>query len=323
MDNDDFIKMGNKNCSSLNIVLKNEGTFGGPYSTKFDYNYNDNILRIEIEQCLVRTINLSATSPITMSQICSFYTILAQLLMIFDGRFYNVKCITFDGDDCSEEEYAIYADECRSRMLPCYKTDPAYCRNGHIFLKCDTMLPMLSPELISKWIELRDELDIVHQVALYNIADTGMTHDAKCANFIECLEPMAEIIGVYDKSFTKLKPGDRKTTLKMCIDAVISKYGKDIFAVEYSVDKDKFLQILVNTRNRIMHIKRNQQTGKYLSGEESLLYLIKLCHLYRVVLLSLLDIDYTQYQSVVMDSVNQWNRWHEILKEFKNKLELK
>ena len=109
-------------------------------------------------------------------------------------------------------------------------------------------------------------------------ADTRITHDVKCANFIECLEPMSEIISEYDQFFPSLKPGERTTTLKMCIDAVISKYGADIFSREYTANKDRFLQVLVNTRNRIMHSKRNQPKNKYLSGPESILYLVKLCH---------------------------------------------
>lgn len=99
---------------------------------------------------------------------------------------------------------------------------------------------------------------------------------------------MSEIISEYDQFLPSLKPGERTTTLKMCIDAVISKYGADIFSREYTANKDRFLQVLVNTRNRIVHSKRNQPKNKYLSGPESILYLVKLCHLCRMVLLWLL-----------------------------------
>ena len=317
MNDNDFNRLGNKKCSSLNIVIKSEGILGGPHSVKFDYDYNGSILHIEIEQFNVRTINLSAASPIMMEHLWSFYTILERLLMLFDGRFYIMKSVTFIGDACSKDEYASYANERLYRRLSYYKTDPAYCYTDHVFLMYDAVL---SPELIEKWIQLQSELDIVHQVALYNIADTGITHDVKCAFFIECLEPMTEIIGIYDCFFPSLKPGDRTTTLKMCIDAVISKYGKDIFDEEYSANKDKFLQTFVNTRIRIMHIKRNQPVEKHLSGEESVLYLIKLCHLYRVVILSLLGIDYDQYRCAVVKSVKQWNNWNGTLQKFINGL---
>ena len=129
---------------------------------------------------------------------------------------------------------------------------------------------------------------------------------------------MVEIIELYEKFFPSLEPGEKTTTLKMCIDAVISKYGQDIFAEEYNANKGKFLQTLINTRNRIMHIKRNQPTDKYLSGAESILYLVKLCHLYRVVILSLLGIDYSRYQTAVVKSVGRWNSWNGVLTNFIN-----
>lgn len=49
----------------------------------------------------------------------------------------------------------------------------------------------------------------------------------------------------------------------------------DIFGAEYQKSSDKFLQILVNSRVGIMHIKRNFSKS-YLSGEESLLYMASL-----------------------------------------------
>lgn len=317
MNNDEFINVGNKRCSSLAIVLKNEGILGGPHSSIFDYDFNRSVLHIGIEQWGVRKINISADSSVSMSNLWGFYTIIERLLMLLDGRFYTIESATFTGDACSETDYSSYAQECLSRRLSNCKTDPAYCYSSHVFLLYDTVL---SPELLSKWIQLQDELDIVHQVVLYNIADTGITNDVKCANLIECLEPMAEIIGLYDSFFPSLKPGEKTATLKMCIDAVISKYGQDIFAEEYGVNKGKFLQTLVNTRNRIMHIKRNQPTDKYLSGTESILYLVKLCHLYRTVILSLLGIDYSQYQSAVVKSIGQWNSWNGVLTNFINAL---
>ena len=315
MNDDEFISVGNNQCSSLKVMLTNEGILEGPHSAIFDYDFHGCVLHIRIEQCVVRTINVSVDSPMSMSNLWGFYTVIERLLMLLDGRFYIIESATFTGDACSEKDYSSYAHECLSRRLSYCKTDPAYCYSDHVFLMYDAVL---SPELLSKWMQLQDELDIVHQVALYNIADTGITHDVQCANFIECLEPMAEIIGLYDNFFPNLKPGEKTTTLKMCIDAVISKYGKDIFAKEYSANKGKFLQALVNTRNRIMHIKRNQPTEKYLSGAESILYLVKLCHLYRVVILSLLGIDYAEYQTAVVKSVGKWNSWNGVLTNFLN-----
>ena len=97
MNDDEFINVGNKLCSSLTIVLKNEGILGGPHSAIFDYDFNGSGLHIEIEQCIVRTINVSADSPIPMSNLWGFYTIMERLLMLLDGRFYNIESRYFYG----------------------------------------------------------------------------------------------------------------------------------------------------------------------------------------------------------------------------------
>ena len=142
--------------------------------------------------------------------------------MLFDGRFYNVESVTFIGDDCSQEEYSLHSGECISRRPKYYKTDPIFCYSDHKFVRFDEVL---TSELIDQWIKLQDELDIVHQMIIYNSADTGITHDVKCVFCIECLEPMAELIGLYDTFFPSLKTEERSVNLKMCIDAVISKFG--------------------------------------------------------------------------------------------------
>lgn len=194
-----------------------------------------------------------------------------------------------------------------------YSTSPAYCYHDHCFLDYSEKL---NDKLIERWIELQNELDIVNQVFLYNIADTGVTADVKCANLIELFEPLVEIINQHDCFFSRLQTGEHGTTLKMCIDAVICKYGKDIFEQEYSHNKDAFLQILVRSRNRIMHIKRNQPCGNYLSGAESILYMIKICHLYRTILLILLGIQYPEFSCILNQSILAWNQWENTLDNF-------
>lgn len=315
MKDSEFTCLGQKPGSSLSIVLKNEGIMGGPYIAEFNFDYGGASFHIVLDQCLVRTVSIASDSPVALDTIWMFYTRLERLLMVFDGRFYTIDSVTFSSEALSEYECKSYAEECVRRRIACYKTDPIYCYIDHHFLDFNTVL---SADILAKWIALDDELDIIHQAALYYIADTGVTHDVKCANIIECLEPMAEIIGLYDNFFPSLNPQDRNVTLKMCIDAVISKYGRDIFSQEYQQNKEQFLQTLVNTRNRMMHIKRNQPVDKFLSGEESILYLVKLYHLYRVVLISLLGIDYDVYSDKVIKSVGQWDGWNGILTNFLN-----
>ena len=117
MNDDEFINAGNNQCSSLKIVLKNEGILGGLHSAVLDYDFNGSILHIRIEQCIVRTINIAVNSPIPMSNLWGFYTVIERLLMLFDGRFYIIESATFTGDACSETDYSSYAQECLSRRL--------------------------------------------------------------------------------------------------------------------------------------------------------------------------------------------------------------
>lgn len=96
--------------------------------------------------------------------------------------------------------------------------------------------------------------------------------------------------------------------LRHCIDAVISYYGIDIFKREYSSNKEYFLSSLVNSRVKIMHIKRNHPK-KCFTGEESVLYMWKLSLLYRRIILELLQVDYSQYSDKLKKSVNIYDMW--------------
>ncbi len=308
-----FDDNGKKLCSSLVIILRTEGILGSSNPLEISYALDGVDISIKIEQMGIRTVSLIPATPLPMAHLWDFYGKFEKLLVLLDGRFLIVEKVEFTGADCSETEYVAYASECLKRRLAYCKTDPAYCYSDHCFLPFDIAI---TTEILDNWLALHEELDIAHQVALYNIADTGVTHDVKCVNYIECLEPLTEIINEYEYFFPSLKPSERTTTLKMCIDAVISKYGADIFSKEYIANKERFLQVLVNTRNRIMHIKRNQPKDKYLSGTESILYLVKLCHLYRVVLLSILGIEYSCYKDAVINSVKRWDSWQGVLDDF-------
>ena len=48
MNDDEFINVGNNRCSSLNIVLKNEGILGGPHSARFDYDFNGSVFTLKL-----------------------------------------------------------------------------------------------------------------------------------------------------------------------------------------------------------------------------------------------------------------------------------
>lgn len=101
--------------------------------------------------------------------------------------------------------------------------------------------------------------------------------------------------------------------------AVLDKYGNDIFKEEMCLSKNKFTDCLVKSRNRIFHIKRNQGNF-YLDGPESVLYAVKLSDLYRIVLLSLLNVEYGLYSEKLKKTIDNWNEWNDVLKKFLQKL---
>lgn len=154
---------------------------------------------------------------------------------------------------------------------------------------------------------------------LYSLSDSKMPIDAKCAFLIELAEPLVEIVKAHTHFYSSLNPGERGTSLKMCVDALISKYGTDIFAKEITSKYDKFLQTIVNSRVRIMHIKR-QQKGLFLNGPESVLYAQKMTLLYRKILFEILDIDEDTYKENMQSLIDSLDKWNDIQEKFLAKL---
>lgn len=172
---------------------------------------------------------------------------------------------------------------------------------------------ILTPNLFEKWEELLGELDVVHQVYLYSMSDSRITVDVKCAFLIELAEPLVEVVKIYTNNFTDLNPGNKGTSLRSCLKALIEKYGQDIFEKELSCSNyDTFLSIMVNSRVRIMHIKRKQEK-RYFSGSESVLYILKLSLLYRKVIFELLEIEKEKYGRALKKCVSRVNSWNDIL----------
>ena len=300
-------------CKSMQVVQSFDGLFGGPKSKDCSFIIDKNKYNVHIEQCMVRTYTISVENEICTINMWSAFLVLEKLIMLMEGRFYPVSELRFEGSSDYIEDYIELSKEYSENRLAYYSTSPGYCYHDHCFLDFSEKL---DDKLMERWIDLQNELDIVNQVFLYNIADTGVTADVKCANLIELFEPLVEIINQNECFFPQLQPGEHGTTLKMCIDAVICKYGRDIFEQEYSHNKDAFLQILVRSRNRVMHIKRNQPCGKYLSGAESILYMTKICHLYRMILLILLGIPYQEFCGILNQSIAAWNQWENVLDHF-------
>lgn len=178
---------------------------------------------------------------------------------------------------------------------------------------------ILTAELYSKWETLLVELDLVHQVYLYFLSNSKMTEDVKCAFLIELAEPLIEVVKEHTKFFSSLAPGPRGASLKNCLNALITKYGADIFSSELSSDYERFLSAMVNSRVRIMHIKREQK-GVFFNGKESVLYLLKMNLLYRRIMFEVLGIDEANYKNSLLKCVSRLDGWEGVLNKFLSRL---
>lgn len=301
----------NFTCHKIQITQAYEkGMLGGPWNLSFTAKG----IKIDIEQIGVRKIELSYDQTGDFNRLYSKFCQLEKLFVLFEGEFLAFKSIiAFDGND-KEIKKSQLCEEIKSSRLNYCSTIDACRGNNTAFLD---VFKYTNADIFGKWCNLIDELNIIHQVFLYNTSSIGLPVDAKVASVIEVFEPLVELIAEYTNQFSTLKPGKRGTTLKMCLDAIISMYGKDIFDTECSRNVGKFLQILVNSRIKVMHIKRNFNQV-CLSGEESVLYIVKLSFLYRKILCFLLGIEYCDYSDKLVESVKRWETWKNVFSEFIN-----
>ena len=284
-----------------NIIL------GGPHVAEFETS--DNKFFIKIEQCGYRKISIKALEETSVFELYGVFTKIERLLMIFDGQFLNLENLEFtDSSDTEKSMLKSVGNNLMHQRLSYFKSSDL------VSYKVDKLLEfeeVLNSDLYDKWEQLLEELDIAHQMYLYAMGDTKITVDVKCAFLIELAETLVEVLKVYTNSFQKLKPGNG-TSLKACVKALIEEYGKDIFEREMEANEKEFLSTVINSRVRIMHIKRNQKI-KYFDGNESVLYILKLSLLYRRILLNILGVEEQMYVDKLQKCVSRLNRWNDTL----------
>ena len=301
-------------CTQIEIrqTLPRGGILGGPKTVEFSLSSESEsiIYTINIEQLGVRDITVSSNQPVTTKELWGIFSSLDMLLMIFDGHYIPIETIHFSGGD--NDKLSKITDQYILRRPSLYTSANFAEGSINTFISFDKIL---TSELFSSWIKMKQELDLIHPMVSYCMAQIELPVDCKCASMIEIFEPLVELINKYNSFFPTLKPGEKGTTLKMCLDASISKFGAEIFRDEFMVGKEQFLQILVDSRVRIMHI-RSKQNEIYLDGKESVLYIVKLSYLYRRILLELLRVDYLEYVEPLKKAVSEWGQWAEVMDNF-------
>ena len=304
-------------CKSLVAIFKNDKmVLDGPHEIKFDIK-KDVIFHICIEQLGIRKINISSDKDVSAFELYAILTRVERLLMLLECSFITLSEINLSDSDTVDD---TILHSCKNHLLKqrlSYFESADFC--NYSVDKLLNFENIITEDLFYRWEELLDELDVVNQMYLYAISDSRIPVDIKCAFLIELAEPLVEIVKQHTKFFSSLNPGVRGTALVNCLDALISKYGVDIFRSELSDDYEKILAVMVNSRVRIMHIKRKQR-GMYFNGSESVLYAMKMSLLYRKIIFEILNINEKDYKERLGNNISRLDNWNDILKKFLEKI---
>jgi hypothetical protein len=290
------------------IQYPDNGCLGGPHQVAFSFNDNTSNVNISIsvEQNLVRKVELISNKAIKCKELFSIFQSLEKLLMLFDGKFYPIKELDFSNEtyDDSEQFSDISKGILDDRLS--YFTSKDFCQNS--FMKLIPYQDILSAELFSKWRLLLEQMDVSYSVFLCSLSDNKNMVDMNLAFLIEFTEPLVELIKENTFFCQTLSPGGRGTTLEMCVDALITHYGTDVFEKELNENYKDFLRNVVNSRVRIMHIKRNFEKS-YFGGKDCVRYSMKFSILYRKILFDLLNIPQETYEYSLKEAVQRIDEW--------------
>ena len=286
-------------CTKLSVVqgLK-KGVLGGPFQSQFEI---DDSIVVSITQLYQREIELTSNVPMTAEELIFIFQDIEKLLMLFDGRFYAIEKMTFTNENA---ESVDILDEYKEIRLNCFSSKD-FCQ--YSWLKLISFQDVLTSDIYKKWLSLIDDLEIVYQVFLYALSDNKMPVDLNFAFLAELAEPFTELVKERTYYCQTLNPGERGTTLKICVDNLIVLYGTDIFAKELEDNYTLFLDRVVKSRVKIMHIKKQQKD--FFDGEECLKYSLKFSLLYRTILLSLLGVCSQQCNENIQTATKNIDEW--------------
>ncbi len=281
------------------------GFLGGPNKKIFKVSSEPQYgpIEISIEQLGKRVISIHTMEKESICNLHYCYLDLKRLLMLLDGRFFPIKSAVEDGGEITAE--------IQKELLPYYDSADFMLASSNCLIEFDKVI---SETLYKDWIEIQEELDIIHNMVLYSLSSVKMPVDMKCAFLVEAFSGVGEMIQKRNPKFgLPTSKNKSESLIGIRLEYMINCYGKEIFQDEY-LNLDGFVQRLVDTRNRIAHIK-SKQRRKYLNGSECVLYLSKLSLMYRCILLDLLNIPLSMYQkklSARIESINCW--WKSAMK---------
>ena len=304
-------------CKSLIAIWGNENLrLGKAQEISFDIK-KEKTFHISINQSQTRKITITSDEDAIVDDLYSLFSCIEKLLMLLDGMFIPLSKIELSESDTTNLNILHFNETQFMENRLSYYSSADFCNYN-----LDKMLEfssIITADVFCRWDSLLDELDVVHQMYLYSLSNSGITADVKCAFLVELAEPLVEIVAEYVNKCPSLAVNVSGTTLKDCLDALIRKFGTDIFETELSNNYDKFLSMLKNSRVRIMHIKRKQNCPHF-NGSESILYSLKMSLLYRKIMFEILGINEIAYKDNLIKCVSALNKWNNVLEKLLIKL---
>ncbi|MBQ9987641.1 MAG: hypothetical protein IJP28_04610 [Erysipelotrichales bacterium] len=296
-------------CKVVRAVFKDDVIMQGYHSSEFTIE-GDNPITVQVEQAGMRAITVSAENEEYASNLCDVLNKMIRLLMLFDGMFTELVSFEMASDGYTPEDVLRKFEREYIEYYPSYHHSAGYCTVP--LNKLMEFDQVLNAEVYNTWSWMTVELDVVHRMYMSALMEGGLPVDLKCALLIQQADPLVELVRDHKHYFASLTPGFDTHSLMTSLDVLISKYGTEIFAEELKYNYKEFIRMLESTGDRLTHIKRAQR-NLVVSGDEPILYSMKMSLLYRVVLFDLLGIDKSVYMNSLVECVKFWDNWDGVL----------
>lgn len=205
-----------------------KGILGGPFRCDFSITLNSVLYEISIEQMVIRKTIISTNESVELDDLIAVFNKLDMLIMLGEGQFIPIEKAWIIKNGKSVESKEL--DSKIAMRLNLFNSCDFTIGNHSKFLSFDQYI---DDNVFLKWIKMLEELDIVHPMVLYSMADTGMPIDCKTAFIIESFESLTDLIEKYNKSFIRPYVHKWESALKKYLCAIIGLYGKDIFCLRY------------------------------------------------------------------------------------------
>ena len=176
----------------------NNGILGGPFEKTITayIGQQHSLAEISIEQFGERIITVHTVEDASIYDLHHLYFDLKRLIMLMDGQFYPITSVTQDGVEITTS--------IQKKLLPNYFSADFMIGENNRLINFDEVL---SETLFSNWCLIQEELDIVHNTALYCLSRVEMPVDMKCAFLIEAFIGVGEIIQSKKSEFVLPKTG--------------------------------------------------------------------------------------------------------------------